>query len=254
MHTLAWILLVTFADGLISFVGAFTLAFKEATLKKILFVLVAFSAGTMIGGSLFHLLPESFEALGHDIDLAMLIFIAGFSIFFMVERFLHWHHCHSGNKCKVHAYSYMVLFGDGIHNFIDGLVIAAAFLTDFRLGVAASIAIIGHEIPQEIGDFAVLLHGEMKKRKALIYNFVSQLTAVAGGVVGFLDQEHLSAVMLPFAAGGFMYIAASDLVPELHKEPQLRRAALAFAFFLFGVLLMLAIKTIVHGQLGGHAH
>jgi len=254
MQALVWILLVTLADGLVSFVGAFTLAFKEATVKKILFILVAFSAGAMIGGSLLHLLPESFEALGHDIDLAMLIFIAGFSMFFVIERFLHWHHCHSGGKCEVHTYSYMVLIGDGVHNFIDGLVIAAAFVTDFHLGVATSIAIIGHEIPQEIGDFAVLLHGGMKKRKALFYNFVSQLTAVAGGLVGFFGQEHLSAVMLPFAAGGFMYIAASDLVPELHKEPDLKKALVAFGFFLFGVLLMLAIKAIVHGQTGGHVH
>jgi zinc and cadmium transporter len=246
---LIWILLVTFLDGLVSFAGAFTLALKNKTLQKVLFVLVAFSAGTMIGGSLLHLLPESFEGLG-DIDLAMMIFIIGFSVFFIVERFLHWHHCHSGEPCEVHTYSYMILIGDGIHNFIDGLVIASAFVVDVGLGFITSFVIIGHELPQEIGDFGVLLHGGMKKTKALIYNFLSQLMAVVGGLVGFfLFTDLLRSLMLPFAAGGFMYIAASDLVPELHKEPKLSRAGLAFAFFLIGVLLMLAIKIVAHGML-----
>ena len=247
---LAWILLVTFLDGLVSFFGAFTLALKEKTLQKILFILVAFSAGTMIGGSLLHLLPESFEALSSDIDLAMMVFIIGFSVFFIVERFLHWHHCHGTGECKVHTYSYMILIGDGIHNFIDGLVIASAFVVDVALGFVTSFAIIGHEIPQEIGDFGVLLHGGMKKSKALLYNFISQLTAVVGGLVGFFVlSDQLRAYTLPFAAGGFMYIAASDLIPELHKEPNLGKSALAFAFFLLGVLLMLAIKILTHGML-----
>jgi len=246
---LLWIVLVTLFDGIVAFFGAFTLALKEKTLHKILFVLVAFSAGSMIGGSLLHLLPESFEGLG-DVDLAMLLFIAGFSIFFVVERFLHWHHCHSGESCEVHTYSYMVLIGDGIHNFIDGLVIAAAFVTEMSLGFITSFVIIGHEIPQEIGDFGVLLHGGMKKGKALLYNFISQLTAVLGGLVGFFFfSDQLRAFMLPFAAGGFMYIAASDLIPELHKEPNLSKAAVAFAFFLLGVAVMLWIKIVAHGML-----
>lgn len=245
---LLWILLVTFLDGIISFIGALTLALKEKTTQKILFILVAFSAGSMIGGSLLHLLPESLEVL--DIDFAMLLFIAGFSVFFLVERFLHWHHCHGGNTCEVHTYSYMVLIGDSIHNFIDGLVIAAAFIADLTLGFVTSFVIIGHEIPQEIGDFGVLLHGGMKKKKALFYNFISQLSAVIGGLVGFFWlSEQLRIFLLPFAAGGFMYIAASDLIPQLHKEAKLTRATLAFAFFLLGVLVMLALKIIAQGQL-----
>jgi len=247
---LEWILLVTILDGLFSFVGALTLTLKDKTIEKILFILVAFSAGTMIGGSLLHLLPEAFEALG-DIDLAMLIFIVGFSGFFIIERFLHWHHCHTGHVCEVHTYSYMVLIGDGIHNFIDGLVIAAAFLTDINLGIITSILILGHEIPQEIGDFAVLLHGKMKKKKALMYNFISQLTAVLGGLVGYFAlSESLRSVLLPFAAGGFMYIAASDLIPELHKEPKLSKFMLAFGFFLLGVAIMFGLKLLSQSQLG----
>ncbi len=249
MEALVWILLVTFLDGLVAFAGAFTLALKDKTLRRVLFVLIAFSAGAMVGGSLLHLLPESFEGLG-DVDLAMLIFIAGFSLFFIIERFLHWHHCHEEGVCKVHTYSYMVLLGDAIHNFIDGLVIAASFLTDFRLGLVSSVLILGHEIPQEIGDFAVVLHGGMKKTKALLYNFLAQLTAVLGGLAGFLwFNDQLKALMLPFAAGGFMYIAASDLIPELHKEPKLGKAVLAFCFFLLGVLVMLAIKSLSRGLL-----
>ena len=249
MDTLIWILLVTLLDGVVAFVGAFTLALRDKTLKKILFILVAFSAGAMIGGSLLHLLAESFEVL--DVDSAMMIFIVGFSLFFIIERLLHWHHCHAGGECEIHTYSYLILFGDGIHNFIDGLVIAAAFITDIHLGLVTSFVIIGHEIPQEIGDFAVLLHGGMKKKKALLYNFISQLTAVLGGLIGFFwMNDQLRAFMLPFAAGGFMYIAASDLIPELHKEPKLSKAMLAFSFFVIGILLMLAIKIVAQGQLG----
>ncbi|MBN2517465.1 MAG: ZIP family metal transporter [Candidatus Altiarchaeota archaeon] len=248
MYELFWILLVTTLDGLVAFVGALTLGLSDKTLNRVLFVLIAFSAGTMISGSLLHLLSESFEAL--DVDTSMLLFIGGFSAFFLIERLLHWHHCHEG-KCDVHVYSYLILFGDGIHNLIDGLVIAAAFLTDISLGFITSFLILAHEIPQEFGDFAVLLHGGMKKTRALLYNFISQLTAVLGGLIGFFwFSEELRFLMLPFAAGGFMYIAASDLIPELHKEPKLSKAILAFMFFVVGVLLMLAIKIMAHGGLG----
>jgi len=250
MQTLIWILLMTAIDGIAAFAGAFTLALKGKTLQRILFGLVAFSAGTMIGGAFLHLLSESIEAGFFDIDAVMLIFIAGFSAFFLIERLLHWHHCHSGEKCEVHTYTYLVLFGDGIHNFIDGLVIAAAFLTDIRLGFITSFLILAHEIPQEMGDFAVLLHGGMKKQKALVYNFLSQLTAVIGGLVGYLFfSEQLRAFMLPFAAGGFVYIAASDLIPELHKDPKLSKAMAAFGLFIAGVVFMWAIK-IMAGQMG----
>jgi len=247
---LFWILLATLLDGLVAFAGAFMLILGDKTVKRILSVLVAFSAGTMIGGSLLHLLPESFEALSGDVDLAMLIFISGFSVFFIIERFLHWHHCHGHGDCEVHPYSYLILFGDGIHNFIDGLVIAAAFMTEFHLGLITTFMILGHELPQEIGDFAVLLHGGMKKKEALFYNFLSQMTAVLGGLVWFFFlNDQLQSLMLPFAAGGFMYIAASDLVPELHKEPRIDKAMFAFVFFLLGVLFMLGVKIVARGLL-----
>jgi len=245
MNILVWILALTFIDGLVAFVGAVTLLLNEKTLRKMLYVMISFSAGALLGGGLLHLLAESLTVL--TVDTAFLILIAGFSVFFLVERFLHWHHCHE-RECEVHEYSYMILFGDGIHNFIDGLVIAAAFMADVRLGVVTSFLIIAHEIPQELGDFGVLLHGGMSKGKALFYNFLSQLTCVLGGVVGYLiPLEGFKTLMLPFAAGGFLYIAASDLIPELHKEADMKKAMISFMFFLIGVGLMLAIKIIAHG-------
>ncbi len=248
MQSLVWIILMTALDGIVAFAGAFALALKGNTFQRVLFGLVAFAAGSMIGGALLHLLPESIESGLFDIDAVMLIFIAGFSAFFLIERVLHWHHCHSGN-CEVHTYTYLILFGDGIHNFIDGLVIAAAFLTDTGLGLTTSFLILAHEIPQEMGDFAVLLHGGMRRRKALMYNFVSQLTAVIGGLAGyFFFSDAMRTFMLPFAAGGFVYIAASDLIPELHKDPKLSRAMAAFGLFIAGVAFMWAIKV-----LAGHA-
>lgn len=244
MNTLLWILAFTLINGLVAFVGAITLLLNEKTLRKILYVMVSFSAGALLGGGLLHLLAESITVL--SVDTAFLILIAGFSVFFLMERFLHWHHCHE-KECDVHEYSYLILFGDGIHNFIDGLVIAAAFMADIHLGIVTSFLIIAHEIPQEMGDFGVLLHGGMSKRKALFYNFLSQLTCVLGGVVGYLiPVEGFKTIMLPFAAGGFLYIAASDLVPELHKEADVKKSMISFLFFLIGVGLMMAIKIIAH--------
>jgi zinc and cadmium transporter len=204
----------------------------------------------MIGGALLHLLSESISLNLFDVDTAMLVFIAGFAAFFLIERLLHWHHCHGGGKCEVHEYSYLVLIGDGIHNLIDGIVIASAFITDIGLGFVTSFLILAHEVPQEIGNFAILLHAGMKKTKALLYNFAVQLTAVIGGLIGFFFfSEGLRALMLPFAAGGFMYIAASDLIPELHKDPRLSRAMAAFLLFLAGVSLMYLLKVFA-GQFG----
>lgn len=240
---LLWILAITVLDGLVALLGAVTLVFRGKSLDRVLFALVAFAAGTMIGGGLLHLLSESFDLL--EVDTALLIFITGFSAFFLIERLLHWHHCHETGECEVHTYSYLVLIGDGIHNLIDGLVIAAAFITNLGLGFVTSFLILGHEVPQEIGNFAVLIRGGMKSRKALMYNFSVQLTAVLGGLIGyFFFSETLRALMLPFAAGGFIYIAASDLIPELHKEKKLSTSMAAFLFFLMGVLFMWVIKVI----------
>ena len=244
MYVLLWIILATFIDGLVSLAGVFSLWVKEKTLNKVVFVLVAFSAGALLSGAFFHLLPESLESL--DAMDVFAFVLGGFILFFLIEKFLHWHHCHKG-KCKVHTFTYLILIGDGIHNFIDGLIIATSFFVSVPFGIVTTLLILGHELPQELGDFGVLVYGGFSKTKALIYNFLSQLTAIIGGVVGYFlstSIENIVPYILPFAAGGFLYIAASDLVPELHKEPELKKSLTSFGFFIVGILFMLLIKFI----------
>ncbi len=238
---LVWILAVTVLNSLLALAGAVTLGMKRESLDKILFALVGFSAGALLAGAFFHLIAESVEEMP-VMDAFYLVF-AGFILFFFIERVLHWHHCHEGH-CDVHAFSYMILFGDAIHNFIDGLVIAASFIAGIPIGIATSFAVLSHELPQELGDFGVMIYGGMKRKKALLYNFLAQMTSVLGGILGFLALAGTSFAMylLPFAAGGFIYISASDLIPELHKQESMKKAMAAFAFFLLGAAFMVVIK------------
>lgn len=243
MHLLLWILGSTFLVSIISLIGIFMLGFKESRLKNYILVLVGLSAGGFIGNAFLHLLPEAFES-SNSIYVYLSV-ILGFCVFFFVERILHWHHCHK-NKCSTHTFAYMNLIGDGVHNFIDGLVISASFLTNIPLGITTSIAIIIHEIPQEISDFGVLIHGGFSRFKALMFNFLSALTAVIGAIFGYFISSVSNATLflLPIAAGGFIYIGASDLIPELHKEKDLKKSFLSFAMFLVGILLMLLLKIV----------
>jgi zinc and cadmium transporter len=242
-NLLLWILGFTFLNGLVAFVGAFTLAIKPKTLQKIIFILVALSTGTLLGGGLLHLLPEAIEILG--VESAINYLLLGFIIFFLMEKLLHWHHCHEGG-CEVHTFSQMIILGDSLHNFIDGLIIAASFFVSIPFGIITTLVIIAHELPQELGDFGVLIHGGFSKSKALFYNFLSQLTAVLGGLIGFffVRSSGLESLLLPFAAGGFIYIAASDLIPELHKENDTKRMILSFTFFIIGIMIMFLFKRI----------
>lgn len=236
--TLFWIIGSTLIVSLLSLAGIFTLALKEQTLKRILILLVGFSAGALAGGAFLHLLPEALEEL--QAGAVFRYALAGFALFFLMERILHWRHCHEG-KCDIHAFTYLNLFGDGLHNFIDGLVIAASFISGIPLGIATSIAVASHEVPQEIGDFGVLVYGGFPVNKALFYNLLSALTAVLGGVIGYYLSTVISGlalVLLPITAGGFIYIAASDLIPELHKEKDHYKANLAFILFLLGIFFM----------------
>ncbi len=249
MSTLVLIILATIINSLIALVGIFSLWCREGTLKRIVFILVAFSAGTLLGGAFLHLIAESVEALEIiGMNTIFLVVILGFSVFFLMEKFLYWHHCHNG-VCDVHPYTYLILFGDGIHNFIDGLIIAASFLVNPLFGVITTIMIISHEVPQELGDFGVLIHGGMEKKRALCYNFISQLASILGGIIGFFlaGLGGFQAFLLPFAAGGFIYIAASDLIPELHKEIEKKKSILSFGFFIIGILFMLAVKLVFGG-------
>ncbi len=246
MSTLLLIILATFINGLVAFVGALSLFLKENMLKRIILVLVAFSAGALLAGGLMHLLAESIEMM--DMDMAFITLLTGFSTFFVLERFLHWHHCHEGH-CDVHAFSYLILIGDSVHNFIDGLIIAASFIISVPFGIVTTTMIIGHEIPQELGDFGILIYGGIKKNKALLYNFASQLMSMVGGVIGFFitGLGNYTPFLLSFAAGGFLYIAASDLIPELHKETDMKKVAISFVFFLIGISFMVCTKMLLGG-------
>lgn len=246
MTVLINIIIASFLISLGAVAGIFTLAMNEKKLNKILLFFVALSAGAMMGGAFLHLLPEAVE--NNTKPDAFSLTLLAFIFFFLVEKFLHWRHCHKGH-CEIHSFGYMNLFGDAVHNFIDGLILAATFMTDFRLGAVTVLAIALHEIPQEIGDFGVLLYSGFKKTRALILNFLVALTVVAGGVTGYFLSvriENLVAYLLPLAAGGFIYIAASDLMPEIRKEKNLGRSIMSFTVFLTGILLMYLVKFLVH--------
>ena len=242
MNILIWILLATIIDSLVGFVGVFSLWVKHKNLKKITGYFVSFSAGALLGGAFFHLLAEavetspSFNVMGFA--------LIGFILFLLIEGFFHSHLC---EKCDCHPFTYTMLIGDSIHNFIDGLVIAAAFFTAIPLGIITTIMILGHETPQEIGLFGTLIHGGLKKNKALVYSFVAQSSVIVGGIIGYFTSSTLNFVspfIIPFAAGGFIYIASSDLVPEMHKMYQgdVKKSIKVLSAFAIGITFMLVLK------------
>jgi zinc and cadmium transporter len=245
METLIYILIATFLISAGALVGIFTLAMQADKLDRILLLLVSLSAGALMGGAFIHLLPEASKSLESSSVYGTVLF--SFVAFFFVEKLFHWRHCHKG-QCKVHTFGYMNLCGDAVHNFIDGLVLAATFIADVRLGVVTTLAIALHEIPQEIGDFGVLLYAGFKKSKALVANFMVALTVVVGGIVGYFlsFSEHFIVYLLSFAAGGFIYIAASDLMPEIRKEQGLKKSLASFGMFLVGILIMFLVTFLEH--------
>ena len=230
--------------SLISLVGIFTLSIKIDKLKKVLLYLVSFSAGALFGDVFIHLLPEVIKKSGFNLN-ASLYLMSGIMFSFIVEKFVQWRHCHiPTSKEHVHPIAIMNLFGDGMHNFIDGLIIGASYLASIPLGIATTVAVILHEIPQEIGDFGVLLHGGFSKWKALLFNFITALNAVVGAIVSLLLSsyvENMAVFLIPFAAGAFIYIAGSDLIPELHKEVKVERSLLQFIAIVLGVMVMLGL-------------
>jgi zinc and cadmium transporter len=241
---LLWILSATVLVSLISLIGILSFGIKTNLFDKILFLLIGFAAGGLIGGAFLHLLPEAVEECGCNLVFAYALI--GFTAFFLMERYFYWRHCHEG-VCDIHTFTYLNLIGEGVHNFTDGLIIAASFMTDFKLGMVTTLAIIFHEIPQEMGDFGILVYGGFSKRKALFFNFMCALTAVLGAVVGYILSsiaENASVFLISFTAGGFIYIAASDLIPELHKQKDNRRANRALLAFIFGIIFMSLAKIV----------
>jgi zinc and cadmium transporter len=237
-----YILIATILDSLLGFVGKLLFWLKDSWLDKLLIYFIAFSAGALLGGAFFHLLPEGLESMNPE--MVFTITLVGFLFFVIIEGYFHWHQC---EKCKAHPFSYVMLVGDGIHNFIDGLIIAAAFLIDVRLGIITTIMVIIHELPQELGLFGSLIYAGHKKNNALIYSFFAQSTVIIGGIIGFFlsrQIEILSGFLISFAAGGFLYIAASDLVPEVHKsyKGNIKRSVSLIFSLLFGMALMYFLK------------
>ncbi|MBN1869772.1 MAG: ZIP family metal transporter [Candidatus Omnitrophica bacterium] len=242
-----WALGASIVVSLISFIGVVSLILKEKYLNSILILLVGLGAGGLIGGAFLHLLPEALEK-STDFSHTFFFTIAGFTCFFILEKYFYWRHCHKG-KCEFHAFTYLNLVGDAVHNLIDGLIIGASFTIDVNVGMVTTIAIVLHEIPQELGDFGVLLYGGWGKAKALFYNFLSATTAILGTLLGYYFSSQisgLSGLLLPFAAGGFIYIAACDLIPELHRQPDQKKAAWSMLFFLLGIGMMALLKMSHH--------
>ena len=234
--------------SLISFSGALTLAIKKEKLKNLLIYFVSFSAGALLGDVFIHLLPEVVEEYNHSISLIFIYVLVGILTSFILEKIICWRHCHLPiTKNHIHNFAWMNLWGDFFHNFIDGLTIAASYLLNTGAGIATTLAVAFHEIPQEIGDFGVLLHGGFKVKKALFLNFLTALSAFIGAIVSLLLNnkiEHLTLFLVPFAAGNFIYIASSDLIPELHKETAIKKGLIQTITFLLGVLVMYGLLII----------
>ena len=227
--------------SLLSLLGVFTLGVKEKYLHKILVYFVSFSAGALFGDVFIHLIPEVFK--NETTIYTSFYFLLGIIISFLIEKIIYWRENHAssilGNKIK--HFVFMILFGDGVHNFIDGLAIGASFLVSFPVGIATSLAVILHEIPHEIGDFAALIHGGLDKKRAIFYNFVSGLTAVLGTLFALVLSQYvvgINNVLIPFAAANLIYIAGTNLIPELHKETQLKKSAIQIFTFLLGIAIM----------------
>ena len=261
--TLVWIILATTLAGVLSIAAAASLSLT--ILSRMVNKMVSLSVGVLLATALLHSLPEAFTA--HDVDIPSLFvaLMAGLLGFFILEKaalLRHSHHHehdghghHHGHDAESAGKSGLViLMGDSLHNFADGILIAAAFLIDPQIGILTAVAIALHEIPQEIGDFIVLLNAGFSKARALIYNLISSLMAVVGGVLGyfFLDAaEALIPYVIVFASSSFIYIAVSDLMPQMHKRPKLKESLEQIALILLGVLLVVAISELTHV---GHAH
>jgi len=241
---LLWIIGSSVLMCILALVGVITLSLSEKTLHRLLLPLVALSAGSLLGGAFFHMIPESIEKTGADISVYIYV-VGGFTFFLLLEQLLHWHHCHrDATHCKK-PQTYLILIGDGIHNFIGGIAVAGTFLIDIRLGISTWLAAAAHEIPQEIGDFSVLVHGGWSRKKALLLNLLSASTFLFGGLLAYLFSfSDWIYYLIPFAAGNFIYIGASDLIPEVNKHESFSRNILHFCCFCTGILILLALRIV----------
>ncbi|MDP4012038.1 MAG: ZIP family metal transporter [Candidatus Nanoarchaeia archaeon] len=248
MGALIYTLLAVTAVSLISLIGILSLFFTQRFVKNISHYLIALSAGALLGAAFLDLLPESVEGAG--LELSMIYILGGILVFFFIEKILAWHHCHHDEHYNHHkVLPYMILYGDIIHTFIDGVIIATAFLVDTALGVVTTIAIIMHEVPHEISDFFVLIYGGFSRAKALFYNFLVAMTHFVGVAAVYLvySQSQNSIVyLLPIATGAFLYVAMADLMPELHGKANLKQTVVQLALMIFGVLIVNYAAGLAH--------
>lgn len=257
VSTYLFVFVSILAVSLVSLIGILALSLRASFLNASVFALVSLSVGALVGDAFFHLIPEAYSE--GDSFLTSIFIIGGILVFFVIEKFLHWHHHHGLEAVEpaTHPVGKMILVSDGVHNFIDGLIIGASFLISPEIGIATTIAVILHEIPQEIGDYGVLIHAGYSKTKALFFNFVSALFAFLGAGVSLLlglQSESFAGILLPFAAGGFIYIAMTDLIPELHKEKGLKTSVIQLVAILVGIAAMASLLLIEgeHHDEGDH--
>jgi zinc and cadmium transporter len=239
MSILLWIITFSLAGGILALIGGIFLLWREEFARKFSIHLISFATGTLLAAAFFDLIPEAFHEGGSDIPIFQYILL-GIIFFFLIEKFFIWHHCHN-QKCDTHTYKYMILIGDTVHNFIDGVIIALSFLVSLPLGFVVSAAVILHEIPQEIGDFGILIHSGMKRTKIIFYNILSAFASLLGAVGAYFFFSYFEKYLpyfLAIAAGNFIYIALSDLIPEIHKEFRLRYTFVQILFLGLGVFVI----------------
>jgi len=253
MDLLLWILIFSLVGGVLSvIVAAAFLVIPHAVRERILPHSISFAIGAMLGAAFLAVLPHAIESPYitdvHKLTGAVLV---GLLIFFLLEKMVIWRHCHSGD-CETHSphghhdhrgvsASWMVLLGDSLHNFVDGVLIAAAFMTDIHLGVVTSLAVAAHEIPQEVGDFIVLLNGGFSRAKALWFNIFSSFTTVVGALLAYFSLSGVQSILpyiLAIAASSFIYIAVADLIPGLHSRTHIKDGITQFAFILAGIVVI----------------
>jgi len=232
-----WVIGATLFSGVLGLSGGVILLWSKKFAEKISMILVSFAAGSLLAAAFFDLIPESLNEAGASILPLVLV---GLCIFYLLEKYVIWHHCHDAH-CEHKKLTYSVIIGDSLHNFIDGALIASTFLINIQLGILTAAAVLIHEIPQEIGDFGILLSIKMKRKKILLYNLLSALVSVLGAVLTFFLLDYIQA-FVPYvaaiAAGGFIYIATADLIPETHKEPNRLKTVLHTAVFFAGMVIM----------------